>query len=242
MSQLEFELVLPCYNEGKTLERLLREVVDAAKEAGHTPSTFQLVLVQNGSSDNTSDEPRRRKAPVGAWYRVVDLKVNQGYGGGLWAGLSTTTARFVAWSHADMQCSPRNAFRALSVLKTQPGKTLVRGYRTDRDAKDRFVSHVFEFLSRVILGMRCHEVNAQPKVFRREFLKELKAPPPHFGFDLYALYRASRAGFRQEIIPVSFPPRISGVSHWAHHFFQRYRTVLSMVRFMGQLLMTEGRI
>ena len=239
---LEFQLVLPCYNESKTLSRLLDEVVRAAEEAGFTSDRFQLILVQNGSVDNSAAELERLKRQYGMWYSVVALKVNAGYGGGLWAGLQTATAPYVAWSHADMQCSPRNAFLGLKRLQSTSGKCLVRGYRTDRDIKDRLVSRVFEFLSRLILGMRCKEVNAQPKVFHREFLNELVSPPPHFGFDLYALYRASRSGYRQEFIEVTFPPRIHGVSNWAGTFVGRHRTILAMVRFMWSLMLSEGRI
>lgn len=237
----EFELVLPCYNEAKTLGRLLQEVIRAAKEAHYDPSRFQLVLVQNGSTDNTAEEARRLHQQFGEWFRIKDIKVNQGYGFGIWSGLQETTAPFVGWSHADLQCSPADAFRALAVLKAEK-KTIVRGRRRDRDIKDRFVSRVFEFLSRMILGMRCFEINAQPKVFSREFLKEIKNPPTHFGFDLYSLFRAKCAGYQEQFIDVSFPPRIHGTSKWAGTLWQRHRTILGMIGFMWRLRRTEGRV
>ncbi len=239
---LEFELVLPCYNEGKTLGRLIDDVIAAAQGYGFSPDRFQLVLVQNGSTDETQAEAVRLFALHGKWFRIVEVTNNQGYGHGLVMGLKATTAPFVAWSHADLQCSPKDAFKALEVLRAVGVPTLVRGYRTDRAFRDRVVSRVFELLSRMILGMHETEINAQPKVFARAFLNELKNAPKHFGFDLYALYRARRAGYQQRMVGVSFPPRVHGVSNWAGTLFQRHRTILGMIRYMWLILKTEGRL
>ena len=47
----------------------------------------------------------------------MTVEVNQGYGYGLWQGLQASTAEYVGWSHADLQCDPNDAFRALQMIK-----------------------------------------------------------------------------------------------------------------------------
>ncbi len=241
---LHFELVLPCYNESRSLKRLLARVVNSAKEFGLDQKKFQLVLVENGSTDDSLKVMDELKATdLGDWFRIVQVENNQGYGYGLWSGLKTTEAKYVAWSHADEQCDPKDAFCGLKVLENNKvNKILVKGVRRKRDLKDVFISRIFEMFAKIILGLNCYEINAQPKVFPREILKDVEKPPKNFAFDLYVLYRARRVGFSYYSIPVDFPPRIHGVSNWANNFIGRYKTIFGMVCYMVTLAMEEGRV
>ncbi len=241
---LKFELVLPCYNEGRSLETVLTRAVDAAKESGYCTQDFQLVVVDNGSKDATQDVlTALKQKELAEWFRVVPVMPNRGYGNGIWQGLKTTTAQYVGWSHADQQCDPKDAFRALQIVESGRSKNLlVKGERYGRAPRDRFVSRVFEAFARFILGLRCREVNAQPKVFMRELLNNIPEPPLDFSFDLYVLYRAIKSGFEIRTISVFFPPRVHGVSNWSARFFGRYRTIWGMIRYMLRLSGEEGRV
>jgi hypothetical protein len=242
---LEFELVLPCYNEANSLPNILERAALTAAEAGYDPDRFQLVLVDNGSRDNSAAVlSELKQGPLGVWFRPVTVPVNQGYGFGIMSGLRTTTAPYIGWSHADQQCDPRDAFEALSkVLRAfNPSQILVKGMRNGRSAKERLVSRVYEGLSRIILGLRVFEMNAQPKVFSRNLLTNLVDPPNTFAFDLYVLYQACKQGWAIQTIPVDFPPRVHGFSNWAHGYLRRYKTILGMVLYMRKLAHSEGRL
>ncbi|MCX7979200.1 MAG: glycosyltransferase [Bdellovibrionaceae bacterium] len=244
---VEFELVLPCYNESKNLRAIVERAITAAQLNGMSPETFRLVLVQNGSVDDSKAilEKLSREPQIGQWFRVVNLEVNQGYGYGLWEGLKTTTAKFVGWSHADQQTDPGDAFRALKILKNSSelnGHVLVKGVRKGRSLKERIVSRVFELFAWFYLGHFFYEINAQPKVFERSLLKVVSNPPRDFAFDLYFLYCAVKAGYEIKHIPVVFPPRLHGLSNWAYSLKSRFRTILGMIKYMKMLRQTEGRL
>lgn len=239
---LIFELVVPAYNEAKNLPLLIQRTAAAAEEAGLSFGQFQLLVVNNGSQDDSAQVLEQLKSgSLGNWFRVVPVIKNQGYGFGLWSGLKETQAQFIGWSHADLQCDPANVFKALQVLREKPSNTIVKGVREGRNWKDVFVSRVFESLALIILGLKIHEMNAQPKVFPRDLLKFFKNPPSTFAFDLYALYCAKKANYTVETIPVLFPPRIHGVSNWASNFLSRYKTILGIIRYMITLAQREGR-
>ncbi len=244
MSQLLFELVLPCYNESKNLSNLVQRAAEAATEGGYSSDQFQLVLVENGSQDNSLEVmDKLKKGSYGKWFRVVPVQVNQGYGFGIFSGLQTTQAQFVGWSHADQQCDPRDAFKALKImLENSDQRILVKGDRQGRDKKDRIVSRIFEFFSNLILGGQFHEVNAQPKVFNKEFLTQIENPPKGFSFDLYVLYRAMKAGYSFKTLLVQFPSRIHGASNFSSNLFKRYKTILGAIAYMVKLLYKEGRL
>jgi glycosyltransferase involved in cell wall biosynthesis len=228
------------------LSLLLERAVQAAKDAGYNSDQFQLVLVENGSKDHSSQLMDELKAgPLGNWFRKVQVPVNQGYGFGIMTGLKTTTATFVGWAHSDLQCDPKDAFKALAISKSEllKGKrTLVKGVRSGRNWKDIFVSRVFETFARVLLGLRTYEINAQPKVFPRELLSSVTHSPNNFAFDLYVLYQAAKKQYLIKTIPVLFPPRIHGASNWASNFLSRYKTILGMIRYMWELGTKEGRV
>lgn len=241
---LEFELVLPAYNEARSLPMLLERAVSAVTNAKYSADTCQLVIVQNGSKDDTADVLENlKKGPLGKWFRIVTVPVNQGYGYGLLSGLMTTTASNIGYSHADLQCDPQDVFRALQILRSHPSSAvLVKGTRSGRDWKDWTVSRVFEILARIIVGLKVKEVNAQPKVFPRSLLAHLSNAPKDFAFDLYVLYQAQKQGFAIATIPVHFPPRVHGVSNWANSFFSRYKTILKMIGTMWRVSLSEGRL
>lgn len=243
---IKFELVLPCYNESKSLAYLIERAQKAALEHGFKEGEFQLVMVENGSKDNSSEIfAELQKSKWSSWFKVVSVAVNQGYGYGLAQGLKATTAPIVGWSHADQQCDPTDAFKAYHLLKDSENsnsKIFIKGQRYGRNWKDALVSRVFEFLAWLILGVKIYEMNAQPKVFHRELLEHLKNPPKTFAFDLYAIYHAQKNAYKFHTIPVLFPPRVHGLSNWSSHFFSRYKTILGIINYMLQLCRSEGRI
>ena len=240
----EFELVVPAWNEAPSLPALVERFAEAAGRAGFTSDRFRLVLVDNGSTDGTATTIAGLCAsPLGPWLNPVRIDVNRGYGNGLWVGLGRTTAEVVGWTHADLQCDPADAFRALAKLRAEgTQKALIKGRRVGRAWRDVAVSRTFELVASVVLGLRATEMNAQPKVFARTLLASFRDPPTGFAFDAYALYAAARAGLRIESIDVRFSPRRHGVSKWAATLPGRARTMAGVVRAMRNVARTEGRL
>jgi len=240
----KFELVIPAYNEEKNLEMLLSRVVESAAEFGFNQQNFRLLLVENGSKDR-SYQVMQEVIQKHQWQdliHIVKVEVNQGYGFGLMSGLRETQSAVVGWTHADLQCDPRNAFIGAKLLLGQKDrKILVKGVRLGRNWRDQWVSRVFETLAFLILGLRMYEMNAQPKIFTRDLLLKLKNPPKTFALDLYLLYQAQKANYLVMTFDVFFPPRIHGVSNWAAHFAGRYKTIFGMIRYMWDLVRAEGR-
>lgn len=235
---LQFELVLPCYNESKSVHNIVTRAIEAARDAGLTPETFQLVLVENGSKDDsrTVMAKMKKETHAGPWFRIVPIDVNQGYGYGILAGLKTTTAPLIAWSHADQQCDPRDAIKAFLLLRGSANKKkIIKGVRFGRSGKEILVSRIFEVFAFFLLRQRLYEINAQPKVFSRQLLQVLTNPPKDFAFDIYALYMAKKNGYEIQTIAVNFPPRVHGLSNWAFSLKGRAKTIANMIQYMARL-------
>lgn len=224
-------VVLPCYNEGAGLAELVERW--AAVGAG---LDLEVVLVENGSSDDSRaimDNLARRHG----FLRIVAIDDNQGYGHGIATGLAAASGTWVGWSHADLQTDPADVIQAYRLLRAspEPRKTLVKGVRTGRGMAERIITWGMQAVATVLLRRFLHEINAQPKVFHRNLLGCLTNPPPDFNFDVYALYRARRAGWRLVTIPVRFPPRRHGQSNWAATWASKWRTIRRSFAFMFRL-------
>lgn len=229
-------LILPCYNEAPNLPEVVSRAVACARRRGWTPEQFQLVLVENGSTDASRQVLHDLgKGPDAAFLRVVLVDRNCGYGHGVFMGLRAAPPGLLAWSHADQQCDPEDAFVAFELLLRTPGRVLVKGRRQGRALPERFVSRTFELAARAALGQAIGEINAQPKVFRSELLGVLTEPPDDFAFDLYVLHRALQAGYTIREITVQFPPRVHGTSNWSSTLRSRARTMARMLRYIDSL-------
>lgn len=230
---LKLSIVLPCYNEAATLPLLLKRYRDVWEDL-----PAELILVNNGSTDATAAVLERElRRPEYTFARSVLVPRNIGYGHGIWMGLRAAKGEVIAFSHADLQCSPADPFTAFHRLQREArsSSTVVKGRRARRGFKDEAITHGMGLLASTVLLTELTDINAQPKVFHRCLLKHLIDPPLGFQFDLYILYKARQGGFTVVTIPVVFGRREHGTSKWSFHFFSRYRTILATILYIFQL-------
>lgn len=238
MTGVRLSIVLPCYNEAANLPLILEGY---RREWRDLPT--ELILVDNGSTDTTEDVLERELArPVYAFARSLRIETNRGYGHGIHTGLESARGEFLCFSHADMQCSPVDPFRAYRKASNarEPRRVVVKGSRAWRGLGPALLTGGMTVLSSAILWKDLRDNNAQPKLFHRDLLESLRQPPDGFPYDLYVLYRARCAGFDLETIPVRFDARAHGESKWAFSFVSRWRTIWDTIRFIFALRL--GRV
>ena len=225
---VKLSVVLPCYNEAENIPLVL-----AAYEKVWPEFPAELVLVNNGSTDNSAEVLEREIARF-PFARTVLVPVNRGYGYGVMAGLRAARGEVLGVSHADMQCSPRDLFRAYAALADSHA-TLIKGKRSGRAFGPALITTVMAACATSVLGMRLTDINAQPKVFHRSLLQRMDLPPDGFELDLYIMYTAKAAGWRINTIPVTFGERAYGVSKWAFSLRSRRKHMESTLRYIFSL-------
>ena len=234
-------IVLPCYNEAENLPPLLARYAEAW---GAAPVPAELILVDNGSTDETATVLRRELArPELAFARAVRVDKNRGFGHGTFTGLQAARGEVVGFSHADMQYTPQDNFEAYRCLMgaAEPHRVLVKGKRAPRGLSAALVTNTMAVLASTVLIMPLTDINAQPKIFHRSLLARMTAPPDGFQFDLYVLYTARRAGFKVLTVPVVFGRRAHGQSKWAFSFLSRYRTIWATIVYIFKLRIGAAR-
>ena len=65
----------------------------------------EVIFVNNGSLDNTAT--KLTALPKNDNLKIISLEENEGYGGGIIAGLNASVGKYVGWTHADLQTNQR---------------------------------------------------------------------------------------------------------------------------------------
>ncbi len=229
MNKVAFSVVLPCYNEAQNLPLILEGYRKVWRES------CELVLVNNGSTDNSAEALECELAkPENAFARSVLVPVNQGYGYGVMTGVRAAQGEVVGISHADMQCPPADLFRAYDML-AQNQHAIVKGKRARREFSASVVTVGMATIATSVLMTPLTDVNAQPKVFPRTLVEYLTDPPSGFELDLYILYAARQLNWKVLELPVVFGKRAHGTSKWAFSLASRRRHIWATLKYIFHL-------
>lgn len=222
-------LVLPCYNERPNLAPLAAAF--AAALAGQPwAAGFELILVDNGSSDGTEEE-LARLGPLYPFLRSVRVEQNRGYGWGITCGLREARGLYAGWAHADLQYAPAELLAAAATLRgAAGGKIFLKGLRSARPAADAFFTAAMGLFESLLFGRRLYDINAQPTLFHRSLLERWGGAPQDFSLDLFAFVLALEGGFTVRRVPVRLLPRAAGVSSWNRGFADRLRVAARTAR------------
>lgn len=122
-----FSLVIPCFNEAKNIPLILERCGALVARGG-----IEVVLVDNGSVDNTS-EIMTKLLPLYPGCRMISVPENQGYGHGILQGLYAAKGNILGWTHADMQTDPCDVVAGLNYFNENSGENIfVKGRRYGR--------------------------------------------------------------------------------------------------------------
>lgn len=215
---MKFSLIIPCYNEAANIPLLLERCAAVAAYPG-----AEVVLVDNGSTDNSQDV-LKALLPKYPGCRSVKVERNQGYGHGILHGLREAQGEILAWTHADMQTDPLDVLNGLEFFKDS-GKVFVKGRRYGRPFGDTAFTVAMSIFETLLLLKPMWDINAQPTMFTKEFFATWRNPPTDFSLDLFAYYQAKAAGLAVHRFPVLFDKRAHGVSHWNVNWAAKWKFI-----------------
>lgn len=238
---MKFSLVIPLWNEGHNINALVESISKASLYEG---GMAELILVNNGSTDNTSDLIDAAAA-IHKWIVPVHLPENQNYGGGVYEGFRYARERILCYIPGDLQVAPEDVIKVFNIFKAshKNSKLFVKGKRVKRlDSKqNQFVSSVFTWLANKILGLNVKDVNGLPKMFHRELIDLVPAERMKtFVFDSQLLSIARHHNWSILEVDVTFHARRVGVSSWSKKRLQVYMQVLSQIIRLRKIIDKPG--
>ena len=228
-----FTVVVPVYNEASFIPEALPRLLEAAGEVG---GEYELLIVENGSTDGTADVARL--AGEGGPVQVISLP-DPDYGAAMRRGFLAARGGWVV--NFDIDYFSSDFLRA--VLAQPDEVDLVIGSKRDPGSEDRrpfirrLATRVFNILLRLILDSRVSDTHGM-KGFKASLVAEVvpKVRSTQDLFDTELVIRAERAGYRIEEIPVTVEEIRSAKSSLVK---RAPRTVLGMFR-IRRVLRAEG--
>ena len=166
----DLSIVVPLFNEEESLPLLVEKLLLALRPLGRS---FELVLVDDGSSDRTAEVLRQQTAGAPELVAVL-LRRNYGQTAAMAAGFDASRGRLIVTLDGDLQNDPADIPMLLERL--EQGYDLVSGWRHQRQdhAVSRLLpSKIANALIARVTGVRLHDYGCSLKAYRRELVEDM---------------------------------------------------------------------
>lgn len=190
---MKVDLLIPCYNEDKNINYL----VDEWRDITNINKNIYVLFIDNGSTDQTNKILKNKILTINSPnLDMLEIKKNIGYGSGLKLGFQHTVNEIVGWTHADLQIPTEDVAKAINFyLKNQNSdKVVLKGRRKERNILDNFFTFFMSIVGYFFTKELIYDINAQPKLFYRNIIKDINTFPDNFLIDAELLYLAKKKG------------------------------------------------
>ncbi|GAB6050683.1 glycosyltransferase family 2 protein [Hydrogenophilus islandicus] len=165
-------IVVPFYNEEENVLPLVARVHEAL---AHTPYSWELILVDDGSTDTTQAQIRAAQQQFGPHVRLVQLQRNFKQTAAMQAGIDVARGDVIVTMDGDLQNDPADIPKLVDRLLRED-LDLVSGWRKER--KDDYLlrtlpSRIANALIGRITGVRLHDYGCSLKAYRATVLKNV---------------------------------------------------------------------
>jgi glycosyltransferase involved in cell wall biosynthesis len=163
----------PAHNEEANLEPLVDEALATLPSLA---DRFEIVIVDDGSRDQTPAIADRLVAAHPELVRVVHHPTNLGYGAAIRSGLRAARHDTVAYTDGDRQFKVADLARLTARMAGADRPDVVIGYRIKRaDPIIRTIyARTYRLANRIFFGLGATDVDCACKLFRRQALAGIR--------------------------------------------------------------------
>lgn len=205
--KLFLSVIIPAYNEEIHIEPTVKEVLDYLNNKKYT---FELLIVDDGSTDNTPYILKNRIAPLSNKIKLFTNQTNQGKGFSVRFAMLQAKGKYRLFMDADNSTSIVELDKILPHLLR--GYDIVIGSRRDKEAviKKRqpfyriIPGQVYIFLANLLFSVNIRDYNCGFKGYKEEVAKKLfsKQIMDDWSFDAELIFLARKYGFKIKTVPV----------------------------------------
>ena len=198
-------ILMPVYNERERVERAIAEVLET-----DLPTDFELIVVNDGSTDGTAELLRSN----GSWdgrVRLVEHPTNLGKGAAVKTALEHARGEYAAIFDADLEYEPEDLARLMPPLLDGRANACF-GVRVF----DGFSSHSFLFVignravtlaANMLFNVYLHDIMTCQKMMRTEVFRGLPLQSRGFSIEPEIAARLVQRGERIFEVPVHYRAR-----------------------------------
>ncbi len=205
--QVLLTVMIPIYNEERSLVKLLPEWVSYCQQRG-----WHLILVNDGSTDNTAYILEMYEHTAGV--TVLHHKVNRGYGGAIKTGILNTSTPYVVTMDADGQHAINDVDRILHFAQEQDADLVVGRRQAQSSSLYRETGKIIiRSFARLLMPLPIVDLNSGFKLYRTALAsKYIRLCPDSMAFSDIITLLFIHQRHRVLEYPITVQPRRAGTS------------------------------
>lgn len=196
---MKLSIVVPIYNEEKTLRVILKKILDQ-------PLEKEVILVDDGSTDGTREILKSLDHPE---VRVILLPENRGKGAALRAGFREASGEIVIVQDADLEYNPEEYPSLVRPIEEGVADVVYGARFLGGPHRVLYFWHycgnkLLTLITNVLFNINLNDMETCYKVFRREALEGVEIKSDRFGFEPEITARMVKSRQRIYEIPISY--------------------------------------
>lgn len=172
--RIRYSIVVPCYNEQDSIVPLIEEIIAVIGD----DSTFEIVIVDDGSTDQTRSRLAQAKNRLAVPFRAIVHAVNCGQSAAIYSGVDAAGGEWIITLDGDGQNDPGdipNLINTLDATTGASGSPIICGHRTTR--RDPWVRKLSSMVANIVRSRLLNDATPDTgcglKLFRRDAFMRL---------------------------------------------------------------------
>ena len=208
---MKLSIIIPVFNEEKTLELLLNKVFQV-KLPQHINK--EIIVIDDGSDDSTGKILVKHKKKI----KISKHKKNLGKGAAIRTGLELATGDFLIIQDADLEYNPQDYLRLLipmiskkhlvvygTRLKNYP--LVLRGKNKTPIPTHWLGNKFLTLLTNILYGSSITDMETGYKLFRKEVIEQINLKSNRFEIEPEITAKILKKGHFIKEIPIKVSPR-----------------------------------
>ena len=200
-SDLKISVLIPTYNEEKTIKKVINEVTKVTRKY-----KSEIIVINDGSTDSTSKIIK--KVPD---IKVINNVKNLGKGYSIRKGIKKAKGDVLIIQDADLEYNPQDISKLLKPLQDNSAE-VVYGSRV---LKNNPISHwtfnlggrLITFITNLLFNSKITDEPTGYKLFRKSILKDINLSCRGFEFCPEVTAKIAKKGIKIYEVPISYNPR-----------------------------------
>ena len=231
-------IFFPAYNDSGTIGSLVIRALQVAETL--TPD-YEVIVVNDGSRDDTGEILDELARLYPAHFRPVHHPVNRGYGGALRTGFASATKDLVFYTDGDAQYDPGEVTELWNALRDDVD--WVNGWKISRsDPLHRIViGRVYHHTVKLLFGLTVRDTDCDFRLMRRRIFDTVRLEKNSGVICLEMMKKFKDAGFRVAEVPVHHYHRTHGTSQF-FNFRRIARTGVDVLKLWWTLVVRREHL
>jgi len=202
-------IIIPVYNEEESLKIFLPHVIKFCKT-----KSFQLVVINDGSTDNSKNVISEIFKEY-SFVKLVNHKVNRGYGGAIKTGIAASQTKYLITIDADGQHMLEDVEKLYKLILEKDADMIVGSRKGQKEASlfRKLGKNSIRLVAKRLMPLNIHDINSGMKIYSTELAKKYTSHCPDSM--PYSDIMLLTFVYQKHLVleePISIKPRVAGKS------------------------------